>query len=481
MTLLGELLEKVGLPHNFMGMIAREEKPSGLKFWLSARLLLTLTRSLPFLLRLSTARKEMKSFIDSHKSKLARLDQSDWSSYDEREVLQQMRYLIKIHGLTQWYVVVAGLNMMIRNKLLARFVKSNAPGVGAEQLLKGLVGLRSMEPNREIKAMASIARNLVPETLALLEYGEPAEIEQALSNTPGGQELLGAMQSFMDVYGFLSSSGTDFSATPWCENPSFIWRSIARTAAGPSKSASESPESSRSQLIAAVQSQLGPLKRVRFRRMLSRTTDYIDMRERVSMLMSEDAYQMRRLSLVMADRLLQRGILNERDDVFFLYFDEIEDLIERRLSEGEARGRIAERMTQIENDAVIEPADTVCGDQVTYKTIDDLQDQKYLVGICGSPGKVTGRARIVCDPAHPTNEFSANDILRVPFTDTGWTPLFTVVGGVVAETGGVLSHTSIVAREYGLPAIVNVKAATMIIEDNQVITLDANAGKVYLE
>ena len=190
---------------------------------------------------------------------------------------------------------------------------------------------------------------------------------------------------------------------------------------------------------------------------------------------------MRRLSLAMADRFMDRGILSERDGIFFLYVDEIEDLVEGRLDDSEVRSRISTRMTELEADARIEPSDTVCGDQVTYKTVAELQNQKYLVGICGSPGKITGRARIVRDPTHAPEEFRENDILVVPFTDAGWTPLFTVVAGVVGETGGILSHTSIVAREYGLPAIVNVKDATMIIQDNQNITLDAHEGKVYLE
>lgn len=481
MTLLGELLEQVGLPHNFMGMIAREEKASGLPFWLSPRLLFRFTKSLPFLLRLSSARKEMRGFISAHTTKLARLRQSDWSSCDEHKLMQETRYLMEIHGVTQWYVVVAGINMMIRNKLLARFVAAHTPETASQQLLKGLVGLKSMEPNREIQAMASKARHLAPGMLVILEDGNPEAIRNALEGTPEGEELLVAMNRFMASYGFLSSSGTDFTATPWCEDPSFVWKSIARAASGPNKPNNGATDSTRSKIIAAVSDQLSRPKRLRFRRMLARTIDYIDMRERISMLMSEDAYQMRRLSLAMADRFVNRGILNERDDIFFLYVDEIEGIVEGRLEALEVRSRVSTRMKELEADSKIEPSDTVCGDQVTYKTVADLQNQKYLVGICGSPGKITGKARIVRDPAHAPEEFRETDILVVPFTDAGWTPLFTVVAGVVAETGGILSHTSIVAREYGLPAIVNVKSATMIIKDNQTITLDAHEGKVYLE
>lgn len=481
MTLLGGLLEQVGLPHNFMGMIAREEKASGLPFWLSPRLLFRLTNSLPFLLKLSSARKEMRGFVSAHTTKLARLRQSDWSSCDEHKLMQEIRYLMEIHGLTQWYVVVAGLNMMIRNKLLARFVAAHSPETASQQLLKGLVGLKSMEPNREIQEMASIARHLAPGVLVILEDGDPKAIRNALEGTPEGEQLLVAMKRFLASYGFLSSNGTDFTATPWCEDPSFIWKSIARTASGPNRPNNGATDAGRSMIIAAVSEQLSPTKRLRFKRMLSRTIAYIDMRERISILMSEDAHQMRRLSQAMADKFVDRGILNEKDDIFFLYVDEIEDIVENRLEDSEVRSRVSIRMKELEADSRIEPSDTVCGDKVTYKTVADLQNQKYIVGISGSPGKITGRARIVRDPAHAHEEFGKNDILVVPFTDAGWTPLFTVVAGVVAETGGILSHTSIVAREYGLPAIVNVKSATMIIKDNQTITLDAHEGKVYLE
>jgi len=481
MTMLGELLEKAGLPHNFLGIIAREEKASGLPFWLSPRLLFRLTKSLPYLLSLSFACREMKNFVSAHTTKLERLRRSDWASCDERKLMQETRYLMEIHGKTQWYVVVAGINMMIRNKMLTRFVTSNAPETVSQQLLKGLVGLKSMEPNREIRAMASGARNLAPEALVVIEEGDTEAIRKVLAGTPEGEKLLVDMKRFMDNFGFLSSSGTDFSATPWCEDPSFVWKSIARAASGPKKMNNETNDSKRSEIISAISGQLSTLKRLRFRRMLSRTTDYIDMRERISMLMSEDAYQMRRLSLAIADRFLERGILNERDEIFFLYIDEIEGLIENRLEASEARTRISTRMKELEADSRIEPSDTVCGDQVTYKTVTYLQNQKYLVGICGSPGKVKGRARIVRDPSHAPEEFRENDILVVPFTDAGWTPLFTVVAGVVAETGGILSHTSIIAREYGLPAVVNVKDATMIIRDNQDITLDASEGKVYFK
>jgi pyruvate,water dikinase len=481
MTLLGELLEKAGLPSNFMGMIAREEKSRRLPSFFSARLVFKSVRSLPFVFKFAFARKEMRRFIISHNSKLARLRESDWSDCTEQELLEKIQYMMKIHGFTQWYVVVAGINMMIRNKLLTRFITVNVPQMASQQLLKGLIGLKSLEPSQRIRAMAAKARYLAPETLAILESGDHEAIQRVLKGTSEGAELLEDMYQLIEKYGFLSSSGTDFSATPWCEDHTFVWKSVVRAASGPTELSDRTAESERLQSFATVIDCLGPFKRFRFRRIFSRTIEYIDMRERISMLMSQDAYQMRRLFQALAEKFLDRGFLRDKDDIFYLYLDEIEELIHGKIGISEVQSRITKRMKEMEADARIEPSGTICGDNVTYKTVAELREQNFLVGICGSPGIVTGKARIILDPAHAPEKFEENDILVVPFTDAGWIPLFTVVSGVVAETGGILSHTSIVAREYGLPAIVNVKDATAIIRDNQTITLDANEGKVYLK
>jgi pyruvate,water dikinase len=118
---------------------------------------------------------------------------------------------------------------------------------------------------------------------------------------------------------------------------------------------------------------------------------------------------------------------------------------------------------------------------VPSRPIPPPQGQEYLVGISGSSGVAQGYARVIFDPAEVTTKLTRDDILVVPFTDVGWTPLFPGIGGIVAETGGQLSHTSIVAREYGLPAVVSVKLATHHLTDGQAITVDGDAGRVYLK
>jgi pyruvate,water dikinase len=132
-------------------------------------------------------------------------------------------------------------------------------------------------------------------------------------------------------------------------------------------------------------------------------------------------------------------------------------------------------------DAHLDLPDTIYGDCAPAHSARPSINQAYLEGLSGSAGRAEGAAHILFNPAQAPATLSKSDILVVPFTDVSWTPLLIGVGGIVAETGGQLSHTSIVAREYGLPAVVNVKRATQVIRDGQAIVVDGNDGRVYLE
>jgi pyruvate,water dikinase len=110
----------------------------------------------------------------------------------------------------------------------------------------------------------------------------------------------------------------------------------------------------------------------------------------------------------------------------------------------------------------------------------DQEDAQVLEGLPGSPGRVTGRARVIVDPGLPESRLEPGEILVAPFTDVGWTPLFLAASGVVMDKGGPLSHSCVVAREYGIPAVVNARRATALIQTGDLITLDGDSGVIYL-
>jgi len=485
-TMLGDLLERMGLPANFFEIMSRDERSEQRHrpplSWKSFRTMLRLAR---FIWRYSRATDEISAFIEKHSRELEPYRHADWSSADPELLLAQIEELVNIYSETLWVNFIGPLNMMARNRLLCQLVEKWAPTVMPSDLVRGLMGLKSLESNYELKSLAAQAHDLGPDMLRLLIEKDDATIRRVLSTSEEGLDLIHEMDTFLDRYGFLSASGTDLSRTPWVENPAVIWHAIGRNAADPKCTGQEMDheniEATREEAERRVRANLNPVQRALFNRLLASTKTYIRLREQSSFLISEDSFEMRRLFVALADHLIQRGDLHERDDIFYLAVEEVRELVERKLEAGAARELVASRRAEMEADALIDPPDTVCGDYAPTHPIAQTEGQEYLTGIAGSSGQARGCARVVIDPADAPVTLTQNDILVVPFTDVSWTPLFSGIGGVVAETGGQLSHSAIVAREYGLPAVVNVKHATRLIKDGQPIVVDGNHGRVYLK
>ena len=480
-TMLGQLLESMGLPANFFKVMSRDERAER---WqrpsLNLATLCTMFRLLRFVWRHSKVTDEISEFIEQHDHEIEPYRRADWSSIDPSLLLAQADQLANLYSETMWVNFIGPLNMMVRNQLLYRLVQQRAPDVVPSDLLRGLMGLKSLESNRELQNLAAQAQVLGDEIQRLLIEEDDETIRAVLSTSEKGQALVDELDTFLDHYGFLSASGTDLSRTPWAENPTLIWHAIGRAAVHPRRPTAQNVEKIREEERERVRTRLNWVQRFFFDRLLASTITYIDLRERSSFLISEDSFEMRRIFLALVDQLVTRGDLHQRDDIFYLALDELRELVDGGLEAMIAQERVAARRADMEYDAQIELPNTICGDYVPAHPILPAEDREYLAGISGSSGLAEGCARIVLDPADAPITLTRNDILVVPFSDMSWTPLFSGIGGVVAETGGQLSHSAIVAREYGLPAVVNVKNATRLIQDGQPITVDGNHGRVYL-
>jgi pyruvate,water dikinase len=305
------------------------------------------------------------------------------------------------------------------------------------------------------------------------------QIQVQLAKSGEGRVFIERVKGFLNDFGFLSANGTDFTIAPWIEDPVLVWRTLGRLVSTHARREPLQIAQIRERERARVRARLNPVARRLFDAFLYSTLSYIDLRERMSIIMSEDAYQMRRIFLALGEHFVKLNVIKERDDIFFLHFDEVRALANQNASSIGIQDKISRRKKKMELDAVIEPAENVIGDTITDHGIEASTLNEFLTGISGSPGLVSGRARIIHDPSLAPEDLDRNDILVVPFTDIGWTPLFMGVGGIVAATGGQLSHTSIVAREYGLPAVVGIKNATRVIREGQCITVDGNDGRVY--
>jgi phosphohistidine swiveling domain-containing protein len=481
-TLIGQMMEQMGLPANLFEVMSRDApaKRRG-RPPLNLKTLRTLSRLVRFGWRHAQIAGEIRAFLERHDRQLEPYRRAEWSSTSPEQVLAHAEELAGLYSETMWFDFIGQLNMMGRNRMMSRMVQRHAPDVPPTDVLCGLRGLKSLETNRALQRLADQARTLGPTIPTLLMEAEEARIQAELAATAGGRALADKVGRFLERFGFLSASGTDLSRTPWSENPTMIWRSIGRLAAQPARFVAHVAEETRSEAQARVRASLNRLQRYAFDRLLRSTITYIDLRERTSFLVSEDSFQLRRIYVSLADHLVAGNILEQQDDVFFLAHDELCELVHGYLAPQEARDRIAARWAEMAADAEIELPDTIYGDHVPSRPLLRAVGDACLEGISGSSGLAAGRARIILDPIEARSAFGSDDILVIPFADTSWTPLFCGIGGVVVETGGQLSHSAIVAREYGLPAVVNVKNATRLIHEGQAVVVDGSQGRVYLK
>ena len=170
-------------------------------------------------------------------------------------------------------------------------------------------------------------------------------------------------------------------------------------------------------------------------------------------------------------------MLRAEDDLFFLRFAELHDVVRTGQADHEliAGRREAFRASQMLTPPRVLTSD---GEAITGSYRRDDAPPGALVGLPVSAGAIEGRARVILDMAQA--DLEAGDILVTAYTDPSWTPLFVAITGLVTEVGGLMTHGAVIAREYGLPAVVGVVDATRLIPDGQRIRVNGTDGYVEI-
>jgi pyruvate,water dikinase len=221
----------------------------------------------------------------------------------------------------------------------------------------------------------------------------------------------------------------------------------------------------------------GPEKVRETAAMIDRLRTFIGYREYPKFGMISRYFVYKRALLGEAERLVGDGILRDRDDIFFLRFDELREVVRS----GQVDDRlIRERREAFDGYRALTPPRVLTSDgealNGAYRR--DHLPAEVLVGLPVSRGTVEGRARVVLDMAGA--DLAPGDILVTAYTDPSWSPAFVTIGGLVTEVGGTMTHGAVVAREYGLPAVVGVQGATRSIRDGQRLRVDGTSGHVEL-
>jgi phosphoenolpyruvate synthase/pyruvate phosphate dikinase len=172
---------------------------------------------------------------------------------------------------------------------------------------------------------------------------------------------------------------------------------------------------------------------------------------------------------------VRRGLIAQTEDTFYLYLDEVREIAKTDQPARDYRRLVKDRKNEIDRMREIIPPETIFGHQAP--SLEPSQG-RGLNGTPTSRGVYTGPVRVL-EGIQDMGRVQAGDVLVIPYSDVGWTPLFAKAGAVVAESGGILSHSSIIAREYGIPAVVSVPGACQLADDTQV-TVDGHSGRIIV-
>ncbi|MFB9238769.1 rifamycin-inactivating phosphotransferase [Plantactinospora siamensis] len=328
-----------------------------------------------------------------------------------------------------------------------------------------------------------------PEVVAFLRgvpEGSAEPFLDELPKLPGGAEARDAIEAYLDRYGMRCVGEIDITRPRWRERPGtlvpVLLDHVRNFEPGAARRRFEQgrqvAEAKAREVLARLRALPdGERKAEETGRMIERVRTFIGYREYPKYGIISRYFVYKQALLAEAERLVRAGVLADPEDVFFLTFAEFHDVSRtHRVDDGLIRRRREEFRTW---QALTPPRVlTSDGEALTgaYRRAD--VPPGALVGLPVSTGTVEGRARVVLDLARA--DLEPGDILVTAYTDPSWTPLFVAVAGLVTEVGGQMTHGAVIAREYGLPAVVGVPDATRLIRDGQRIRVHGGGGYVEL-
>src|SRR5215211_1385648 len=343
-------------------------------------------------------------------------------------------------------------------------------------LLSG-VDNRTLEANRALEALAAEIRT-EPALATLFANHHAEQLLTALQREPAGRDFLEQFAGFLDAYGHRETGSPLLVSEPtWKDSPETVLSILTGMArAEPTTRQGPAPRmTARDEVLAHPALRFEPL-RVLMLGLITQARRVSALREDTHFALTLPMPVLRRTLLELGHRLADVGILDQADDVFHLRFEELEGIdgiwpppadLAEALREA-SRRRAARRLELAGTPVMALPPlfQQQPGDEV------------LVAGMPGSPGVAEGPVRVVLNPA-AFGSLLPGEVLVAPYTNPSWTPLFTRAAAVVVDTGAAMSHAAIVAREYGVPAVMGTGDGTRRLSDGQWVRVDGSRGQVF--
>lgn len=441
-SLLGEIFLRMGLPPESLEFLTR-----GAKF--SKPPLSSTFQQLPGLLRLLKCEWNLeKDFQRDHELyfRPALVKFSNPMPSEPLELLQRIDETLEILKKATYYSIFSPLSYAMRQGIFKvderELDNSHLPEIAAV---------------RSLQNIANSARRLLPSSADLPL--DNAEFFALLARVNSGKIILEKVEEFMENFGYLSDVATDIAVPRWKETPETVLNLLAEYIRQPALPVSRQDHQNWKAKI--VQRRL-------------------NLKGQVTAIYSQILAELRALFLALENVFLKSGVLAEEGDIFYLEFEEIRQFVNGEVDNLEGlKYTIEARKNQLENNGDLTNVPFVVYGNMPPVPVarESGLGEAIFRGIGASGGIVEGNIKIVRQ-WRTILEVDRQTILVVPYTDAGWGPLLARAGGIISEVGGRLSHGAIVAREYGIPAVMDVPNAMEFLQDGQQVRIDGSAGIV---
>ncbi|TFG14186.1 hypothetical protein EU537_04500 [Candidatus Thorarchaeota archaeon] len=390
-----------------------------------------------------------------------------------------VRYGIPVHNI--------GMNLM-SSYLLRRFLGEDRASRVYPILISGL-DHKTSETNEALYQLVEFAAKK-PLVRRIILESKPDRVLNNLRQDESieSSQFIEEFDDFIDEYGVRGFTREPFYPR-WKEDPGLVFNVMKSLLRGQSEVRSRDRQQLRYEREkiekevrkSILNQRFGQVKWILFSTILGFARRYICFREDQRFNLDRWITRNRELFLELGSRFMQLGILETPSDIFFLRRKEIRNLI-RDEPDSEAIKHVRSVMLERKEDFQENEDSTPPKFLVASSEYDDIEvdiEDGVLRGIPASQGKATGTIRVL-HSIHEISEVLEGEILVVPKTDPGWTPVFAKIGGLITETGGILSHGAVVSREYDIPAITNIRHACETFQTGQKVSIDGTKGHIHI-
>jgi pyruvate,water dikinase len=422
---------------------------------------------------------------------------------DAAELLEDLRAFIDIRCNRWKNASLADAGSMVcyggLQRVLARAFPEEDQQALHNTLLKALPGLVSGVPALKLWELSRLIRASEP-LRQLVARSTPQEALTQIEEDEQYREFRNAMNQFLENWGFRCSAELMLTSPSFQEDPAPVIDLLRSYAAMDGDSPQEQLDRQAADRVRETKRVLSALRVRRVSRwvpflsqahlvgvVLRWTQRCIQLRERARLKQALLYSRLRRIALALGDRLVQSQRLAQRDDVFYLTYEELDLLVAGgEMFPDHVKGLVDLRRSAHKELSASTPPDSMHlrrGEYLTSTRASERvaahKDDAALRGVGACGGSTTAAAAILLDVTE-SERLRAGDILVTRQTDPGWGPIFPLISGLVIERGGMLSHGAIIAREFGIPSVVGVKDATRLIQHGSSITVDGDRGIVHV-